>query len=167
MKKINKKYVFIDSKYIRRCTYEVKREFAFNDFDNVYYQTGFETIDNIFELSGIPGEYRKVIIEVEDGHFGKGAEELFTKMPFIISKVGTNESGLFIKGNSEAHDLTDWMDFTSDYKPENYDQVLSFLMQLNNMNLLGNYMNSIFDFFRVNNMVKDNSYSYQYKKEKH
>lgn len=163
----NKKYAFIDANDIRRCTYEVKREFAFNDFDNVYYQTGFETINNIFETNEIPDEYRKVVMEVEDGHFNNGAEELFTKMPFIITKVGATESGLFIKGSSEATDVTNWMSFASDYSPVNYDQVLLFLKQLNDMNLIGNYMNSIFTFFRVNNMVKDNSHSYQFRKEKH
>ena len=84
-KKRNKKYVFIDSNNIRRCTYDVKREFAFNDFDNVYYQKGFETIDGIFEANEIPEEYRKVIIEVDDAHIEYGAEEVFTKVPFYIS----------------------------------------------------------------------------------
>lgn len=53
-RKYQKSYAFIDSTNIRRCDYEVKREFAFNDYDNVYYQKGFENIDVIFESNGVP-----------------------------------------------------------------------------------------------------------------
>ena len=158
-KKRNKKYVFIDSNNIRRCTYDVKREFAFNDFDNVYYQKGFETIDGIFEANEIPEEYRKVIIEVDDAHIEYGAEEVFTKVPFYISQLGATENGLFIKANAEATDVTNWVSIIDeDFIPENYDQVIIFMNRLNEMGLLGNYMNSILDFFRTKLMVQGKEY---------
>ena len=174
MNRRKKKYTFIDSNNIRRCTYDIKREFSFNDYNNVYYQTGYETIDGIFETNGIPEEYRKVIMEVDDTHPEKGAEEIFTKMGFIIRRIGVTENGLYIRGNSEATDLTNWMDFYENFEPEDYSQVLLFINKLNDVGLLGNYMNSILTFFRTNLMVKDiessiekNDKGHQFVKEKH
>lgn len=63
MKKNQNSYGFIDSKHIRRCEYEVRREFAFNGFDNIYYQKGFQDIDRMFERVNIRGVSTEIFIK--------------------------------------------------------------------------------------------------------
>ena len=46
-KDYKKRFILVNSNDIKRPIYIVKREFSFNDFDNVSYKAGEESLDSI------------------------------------------------------------------------------------------------------------------------
>ena len=158
-----RKYLFLNAFDIERCTYEIKREFSYNDYDNVYYQTGYETIESIFEENGIPKEYQKVIIEFDsnlvDCFFSNHAvRELLTQKKFFLKTITYNDQdGGYISGFTECNQLPDAMYFRANSDFFNYDKVLAFLSTLNSLNLMDSYTRSILSFFRKISEEKKNS----------
>ena len=160
--KSEKKYIFVDAKDIKRCKYEVKREQSFNDYDNIYYQTGYESIENIFNENNVPKEYQKVILELNDtltNHFlGKNnIDELLTKSKFILTTVSYNEKdGGNIYGKTKSNSIDQAMFFNAKANFKKYNDVLQFLSELNNLNLIDNYFRSLVIFFRKDkNILKE------------
>ena len=157
-----RKYLFLNASDIERCTYKVKRELAYNDYDNVYYQTGYETIESIFDENGIPKEYQKVIIEFDSnlmGYFVSNTVvmELLTKNEFFLKTISYNDmDGGYISGFTKCNQLPDAMYFRTDSDFFNYDKVLNFLRTLNSLNLMDSYARSILLFFRKISEEKKN-----------
>lgn len=149
-----KKYIFVESKDIERCTYEIKREFSYNEYDNIYHQTGYETLEPIFKENGIPKEYQKVILEFDDNLIGyftsnREIEELLTKSKFILKTISYNDrDGGCISGITKSNQLPEAMYFRTNPNFMNYDKVLAFLSELNSHNLMDNYLRSLLLFFR-------------------
>ena len=158
--KTEKKYLFLNAFDIERCTYEIKREFSYNDYDNVYYQTGYETIESIFKENGIPKEYQKVIIEFDSNLIGyfvsnRTVRELLTQKEFSLKTISYNDrDGGYISGFTKCNQLPDTMYFRTDSDFFNYDKVLAFLRTINSLNLMDSYTRSILSFFRVVNEEK-------------
>ena len=155
-------YLFVDAKDIERCTYEIKREFSYNDYDNVYYQTGYETIESIFNQNGIPKEYQKVILEFDNNWVGyfisnRPIYELLTKKEFFLKTISYNDrNDGYISGFTKCNQLPDVMCFTTNSNFFNYDKVLAFLKELNSLNLMDSYTRSILSFFRKISEEKKN-----------
>ena len=149
-----KKYIFIESKDIKRCTYEIKREFSCNDYDNVYYQTGYETIESIFKENGVPPKYQKIILEFDDNLIGyftsnRAIKELLTKKEFFLKTISySKKDGGYISGITQSSQLPESMYFTTNSDFFNYDKVLAFFRELNTHNLMDAYFHSLLLFFR-------------------
>lgn len=155
-----KKYLMIESNNILRCTYEIQREFIMNDFHNVYYQTGYENIADIFTQNGISQKYQRVIIEFNDNlksYFPKTkeAKELLTKTKFMLSTITYSEKdGGIIYGITKSNLLEKAMSFNAKAEFLTYDEVLQFLTELNKLNLLDSYIRSLLIFFRMDNTLQ-------------
>ena len=157
-----RKYLFLNAFDIERCTYETKREFSYNDYDNVYYQTGYETIESLFKENGIPKEYQKVIIEFDSNLIGyftsnRAVRELLTQKEFFLKTISYNDrDGGYISGFTKCNQLPDAMYFRTNSDFFNYDKVLAFLSALNSLNLMDSYTRSILSFFRKISEEKKN-----------
>jgi len=157
-----RKYLFLNAFDIERCTYETKREFSYNDYDNVYYQTGYENIESIFDENGIPKEYQIVIIEFDSNLMGyfmsnRAVKELLTQKEFFLKTISyNNQDGGYISGFTKCNQLPDAMYFCTDFDFFNYDKVLAFISELNSLNLMDNYTRSILLFFRKISEEKKN-----------
>ena len=64
MKDEKAKYLMIDAMEISKQLYNMKREFSFNDFDNIYIPAGMITAREIFNNYDIPEEFHKIIVKV-------------------------------------------------------------------------------------------------------
>ena len=152
--KNERKYLFLSADDIERCSYEIKREYSNNDYDNVYYQTGYETIESIFDEHGIPKEYQKVIIEFDSNLAGlfvsnRAVKELLTQKEFFLKTISYNDKdGGYITGFTKCNQLPDAMYFRTNSSFYNYDKVLTFISELNSLNLMDSYTRSILIFFR-------------------
>ena len=77
-----------------------KKEFSFNDFDNVYYKTGEESLDSIFDLYEIPREYRLIALKINTHWtFTTIIEDYLTKVGYDITATKKQDS-LFVEGNT-------------------------------------------------------------------
>lgn len=153
-KRNNSKYVFVDGNDTERISYVVKREFAFNDYDNVYYEDGYENLDLFFEENNIPPKYRKLILKLNGNIMYSfktrhSIEEFFTKKKFTLKKVYHSDVKTYISGDTDTYDITELVKFTTELDIVNYDEVLYFLCDLNNLGLLDNYFHAIMSFFRI------------------
>lgn len=158
----NKYYLMIDAENILRCSFEIKREFLMNDY-NVYYQKGNESITNIFMHYGIPKEYQRVILEFNDksgSYFPKTkeAEELLTKIPFKLSTITNSENeDTIIYGVTKSNLLEKAMSFSAKATFLPYGEVLQFLIELNQLDLLDSYFRAVLTFFRKYKDFQENS----------
>ena len=148
-----KQYVFVDSRDLLRVTYDEKREFSFNDFDNVYYETGYESINGIFEQNGVPEEYRWIILEISDDviHCLKhrnGIEEIVSKDLFTLNSINSVNGNIVMNCSKDVNDITKTMHLSAETEIHSYDDVLLFLGEMNRHQLLDSYFCSIMQFFK-------------------
>ena len=68
---------------------------------------------------------------------------------------------IIIQGCSEATDVTNWSDFSDEVELLDYDVVLYFINKMINEGQMGNYMKSLFEFFRINSKISDKGYQYR------
>ena len=159
MKRNNEKYIFVNSKDIKRCSYEVRREFACNDYDNVYYHNGYETIDKLFEENNIPEKYRKIILQInckikKRKLFRCQAKELINRKEFKLQVQSNDKTMLFIKGARPSIEITKWVVFSTNSDLFEYDKVHEFFLELLQLGLLDNYLNTVLSFFRNEKFIK-------------
>lgn len=159
MKDEKAKYLIIDSTEINKQLYKVTREAAFNDFYNVYEPNGMMDASQIFEKNGIPEEFRKVIVKINIPFcLKKEAEEYTMGFPFDITG-GKIEKGNNKKIISASSGLTydyyanqqfrDKIKFRTELVYSKFDDVMDFLLKVDDEGYLKQYLQSIKEFFDI------------------
>lgn len=151
------KYLIIDSTEINKQLYKVKREFDFNDFDNVYEQNGMMSANNIFEKNGIPEEFRKIIVKINIPFcLKKEAEEYTMGFPFDITggKIEKENSERIISASSGLtydyyanQQFRDKINFRTKLVYSNFDDVMNFFVEVDKKGYTKLYLQSIKEFF--------------------
>ena len=166
----NSRFIFVNSDELIRPTYIVKREFSFNDFDNVYYKTGEETLDTIFEEYEIPKEFRKVAFKINSPLlFKRLVEDYITKIEYSITSDKVDDK-LLISGQTKSAFFYETFNFKSFPIFVSYEELLLFYKQLREKGILENYIKAISNFYRINDITKNiekyNSIMAQYRNGK-
>ena len=163
-------FILVNSNEITRPTYNVKREFSFNDFDNVFYETGEESLDTIFDLYEMPDEFRNLAFRINSSIlFNKNVEDYITNIEYNI-KVDKDNDKLLIYGHTKSSYLPDTFSFKSFPLFISYEELLLFYKELNEKGILKKYINAISNFYRISGVTKNiekyNSIMFQYKNGK-
>ena len=159
MKDEKARYLIIDSTEINKQLYKVTREFAFNDFYNVYQQNDMVYASQIFEKNCIPEEFRKVIVKINIPFcLKKEAEEYTMGFPFDITggkiekvnnkKTISASSGLTYDYYANEQ-FRDKIKFRTELVYSNFDDVMDFLLRVNDEGYLKQYLQSIKEFFDI------------------
>ena len=150
-KNMKKKYLFAQCDEIFRPIYEVQREFSFNDFDNVFYETGKENAEAIFEANGVPEEFRKVVIKVNIPQlFGYEAEDYLTGYPFDITgytRFKRKDDIKYICGQGLYKKLNEYVSFKTLFDFKSYYDVIAFYNRIKDAGLSEEYVKSVSQFF--------------------
>lgn len=138
------KFLIVDANMINKQKYRMTREASFNDFDNVYYDAEQITSDELFELYGIPVEYRKVVFIMNNPILQRHIHEYVTGYPFDIKKVKgsayrINNSPVYYDNNV----FKDKLSFYSDFNWVSFEEVCKFFIELSEGGYLANYFASI------------------------
>ena len=159
MKDEKAKYLIIDSLEINKQLYKVTREAASNDFYNVYKPNGMMDASKIFEKNGIPEEFRKVIVKINIPFcLKKEAEEYTMGFPFDITagKIENENNKKIITVSScpvydyyDNQEFRDKIKFRTELIYSNFDDVMDFLLKVDNAGLLRLYLQSIKEFFDI------------------
>lgn len=159
MKDEKAKYLIIDSTEINKQLYKVTREFAFNDFYNVYEPNGMMDASQIFEKNGMPEEFRKIIVKINIPFcLKKEAEEYTMGFPFDITaaKIEQENNKRIISVSScpvydyyANQEFRDKIKFKTELTYLTFDDVMDFLLKIDDEGLLRNYLQSIKDFFDI------------------
>ena len=155
MKSIFKnKYMFVNSEEIVRPTYKVEREFSYNDFDNVYYYTGEESLDKVFDVYEMPNDYRKIAFEINSPmSFKKLAEDFITKTKFNIRTKKVDDKVL-ISGSTNVYSY-DRFNFKSLPLFVDYEKLLSFYSELKDAGILEDYIKAIANFYKIEGITEN------------
>ena len=159
MKDEKARYLIIDSTEINKQKYKVTREAAFNDFYNVYEPNGMMDASQIFEKNGIPEEFRKVIVKINIPFcLKKEAEEYTMGFPFDITggkiekvnnkKTISASSGLTYDYYANQQ-FRDKIKFRTKLVYSNFDDVMKFLLKIDDKGYLKSYLQSIKEFFDI------------------
>lgn len=149
-KDYKKRFMLVNSNDIKRPTYIVKREFSFNDFDNVYYQTGEESLDSIFDLYEIPREYRLIALKINTHcTFTTIIEDYLTKVGYDI-KATKKPDSLFVEGSTLDRNSYDRIYFKSFPKIVNYSELIELYKKMQDEGILTNYINAISNIYKIN-----------------
>ena len=153
------KYLIIDSTEINKQMYKVTRESACNDFYNAYRPNGIMNASQIFEKNGIPEEFRKVVVKINIPFcLKKEAEEYTMGFPFDITagKIEKENSKRIISVSScpvydyHANELfKDKIKFKTELVYSNFDDVMDFLLRIDDEGYLKLYLQSIKEFFDI------------------
>lgn len=155
MKDEKARYLIIDSNEIKKQLYNVKREFAFNDWDNVYIPNKIIDAKEIFDKYNIPEEFQKIIIKVNIPFFIKTeAYEYIFGYPFDITagkiEMDNNQKYITVANSqifSNGHVFRDKIKFKTRLNYFNFDGVNEFLQNVESNGYLELYLQSIIDFF--------------------
>ena len=153
------KYLIIDSAEINKQLYKVTREAAFNDFYNVYKPNGMMPANNIFEKNGIPEEFRKIIVKINIPFcLKKEAEEYTMGFPFDITggKIEKENNKRIISVSSGLtydyyanQQFRDKIKFRTELTYSTFDDVMDFLLKVDDEGYLRLYFQSIKEFFDI------------------
>ena len=142
------KYLLIDISNTEKAEYVVKREFICNDFVNVYYAKGWNSVRNIFNFKNIPLEFQKIIVGVSSSSFSKNMEEFLTGYHFDEVKIrkdkfcGTRK--IYALGKRfDGNTIIDDVRFDSDIHYITAEEVVKFYKQLSDSGYLNDYLDSI------------------------
>ena len=159
MKDEKAKYLIIDSTEINKQLYKVTREAAFNDFYNVYKPNGMMPANNIFEKNGIPEEFRKIIVKINIPFcLKKEAEEYTMGFPFDITggKIEKENNKRIISASSGLtydyyanQQFRDKIKFKTELTYSTFDDVMNFLLKVDDEGYLKLYFQSIKEFFDI------------------
>lgn len=166
-KDYKKRFMLVNSNDIKRPTYIVKREFSFNDFDNVYYQTGEESLDGIFDLYEIPREYRIIALKINTHWtFTTIIEDYLTKVGYDIIATKKQDS-LFVEGSTLDRNFYDRIYFKAFPRIVNYSELIELYKKMQDEGILTNYINAISNIYKINirskNIEKYNSVMSSYR----
>lgn len=157
MKDEKAKYLIIDAKDIKKQLYNMKREYGFNDWFNVYTLDKIINAKKIFEKYNIPEEFQKIIIKINIPFFIITEAEEYT-MGFAFDLTGrkiekknnikyitaTNKPFLY---DNQIFENT--IKFKAQLTYAKFDDVINFLIQLDNNDYLKSYLESIKEFFGI------------------
>ena len=159
MKDEKARYLIIDSTEINKQVYKVIREDAFNDFCNVYEPNGMIDTNSVFENNGIPEEFRKVIVKINIPFcLKKEAEEYTTGFPFDITagKIEKVNNKKTISASSRItydyyanEQFRDKIKFRTELVYSNFNDVMDFLLKVDDEGYLKQYLQSIIEFFDI------------------
>lgn len=166
-KDYKKRFMLVNSNDIKRPIYIVKREFSFNDFDNVYYKTGEESLDSIFDLYEIPREYRIIALKINaPWTFTTILEDYLTKVGYDITATKKQDS-LFVEGNTLNRNFYDRIYFKAFPRIVNYSELIELYKKMQDEGILTNYINVISNIYKINirseNIEKYNSVMSSYR----
>jgi len=157
MKDEKAKYLIIDSTEIRKQLYNVKREFAFNDWDNVYTSDRIIDAKEIFDKYGIPEEFQKIIVKINIPFFIKyEAEEYTMGFRFDITagriEKENNDKYISVSNYPVLYDnqvFRNKIKFKTQLKYFKFNEVIDFLIKIDDRGYLRSYLESIKEFFDI------------------
>lgn len=166
-KDYKKRFILVNSNDIKRPIYIVKREFSFNDFDNVYYKTVEESLDSIFDLYEIPREYRIIALKINTPWtFTTILEDYLTKVGYDITAT-KKQDNLFVEGNTLDRNFYDRIYFKAFPRIVNYSELIELYKKMQDEGILTNYINAISNIYKINirseNIEKYNSVMSSYR----
>ena len=159
MKDEKARYLIVDAKEINKQLYKVYREFAFNDFDNIYEPHGMIDAREIFEKNGVPEKFQKILIKINIPFFIKTeAQEYTMGFPFDFTggKIVKEDNKKIITAfNKPIYDyqanreFSDKIRIRTELVYSNFTDIINFLSQIEKEGHLSAYLQSIKDFFDI------------------
>ena len=153
------KYLIIDSTEISKKVYKVTRKAAFNDFYNEYKPTGKMNASYIFEKYGIPEEFRKIIVKINlPFYLKKEVQEYTMGFSFDINTMEVeykNNKKIISASSGNTYDydanqlLIDKIKFRTELAYSTFDDVMDFLLKLDEQVYLKSYLQAIKEFFDI------------------
>lgn len=149
------KYLIINANDICKQLYRTKREFAFNDFYNIFYPGRTSNANGVFEKYNIPKEFQKIIIKINQPLFTKVQVEEYT-MGFVfdlatrIIENENNQEYIIASSNPKFDDrqiLKDKIKFKTEFHYITFEDAISFLEEIYDTGYFKSYIQSIQDFF--------------------
>ena len=144
MKKEKKKYIFVDcDEIVKRAHYEADSHG--DGFNGHYSFMRYETASKAFEESGIPDEFRIIIIDAGKLHINglRYGEEYITKEPFI-SLVNTDNFKTISGYTKDKEDSK--IDFETCWDYKKREDVIRFFADLKEAGMFGPYTSAVASF---------------------
>ena len=155
MKDERSKYLIINATDITKQLYQCERIAYCNDFDNIYHRVEKIDANEIFAKNNVPDEFRKIIVKISASVLSKKeAEEYTTGFPFNFANKTIEEKNnkKYIRINNspinyDGSIFDDKIVFKTEEQYISFNNVVYFLEEIYKNDCLGNYLQSIKEFF--------------------
>lgn len=151
------KYLFLDSTEIHKQLYKIRRQSGFNDWFNIYIPDKMIDAREIFRKNNIPEEFQKIIVKINIPFcLKKEAEEYTTGFPFDITagqiEKENNQKVITVSNCPIFEDnqiFIDKIKFRTKISYSNFEDVINFLLKIDEKGYLKSYLQIIKDFFDI------------------
>lgn len=157
MKDEKTKYLMVNASDIHKQLYKVQRTLEFNDFYRIYTPDRIISIKEIFDKYCIPEEFQRIIISIETKFFTKyKVEEYITGFSFDIIRHKIEDYERYKYITFYYYDsyrggvmYDDKFKYTVDCECVKYNNVMEFLLAVNDNGYLRLYLQAVKDSFNV------------------